>query len=112
MILFPNINIMIRQTETYIKYKHLFVDKTEKEVFLLWYNLYATKTEYSILCALLDNIKAPIFADQIIAIANLDFDKSNLAFHISNINSKAKVIGNRPLIKNIVKIGYFLNEEM
>ena len=103
---------MIKQTDAYIKYNHLFVDKIEKEAFLLGYNLDATKTEYSIICALLDNTKAPISAEQIIAIANLDFDKSNLAFHISNINSKAKVIGNRPLIKNIVKIGYFLNEEM
>lgn len=103
---------MLKQTNSYINYRHLFVDQTKNEIFFLGYNLNATKIEYSIIKALLKNTKSPTPAEEIISISNLDLNKSNLAFHISNINSKAKIIGNRPLIKNIVKLGYFLNEEM
>ena len=103
---------LIKQIDLYLHYKHLYLNPNKNEVIFLGYNLNTTKTEYSILRALMENTRSPLSAEEISHITSSELSKENIAFHISNINNKAKIIGNRPLIKNITKNGYFLNEEM
>lgn len=96
----------------FLQYKHLYL-LIEEEVFIyLGYRLKLTKSEYKILQVLIKKPKKPISAEQIALLSELDCSKENIVYHISSINSKAKVIGNRILIKNIAKNGYFLNEKM
>ena len=102
----------LKQIDLYLSYKLLYINPRKNEIIFLGYNLNTTKTEYAILRALIENTKSPLPAEKLISLTSLDMSKENLAFHISNINNKAKIIGNRQLIKNIAKIGYFLNEEM
>ena len=92
----------------YIKYNHLYIAEDENEVILLGYKLELTKTEYQIIKILIKNGNSPVSAEQISIETGMDLSKENVAFHISSINRKAKFIGNRILIKNISKIGYFL----
>ncbi len=96
----------------YIRYRHLYINEDENEVIFLGYILNTTNMEYAILRALAENSKKPLSLEEISDITSLYLKKEYLAYHISNINKKAKDIGGRPLIKNIAKIGYFLNEEM
>lgn len=96
--------------EDIIQYKHLSI--VDKRVIYLGYDLGATKTEREILRALIESRESPLSAEEISKRASLEMSKENITYHICSINNKAKLIGNRNLIKNIVKIGYFLNEEM
>ena len=96
-------------TQNYIKHNSLYVAENENQVVLLGYELCLTKTEYKILKTLVQNTSAPLSAEQISSIANLELTKENVAFHVSSINKKAKCIYSRALIKNITKNGYFLN---
>ena len=90
----------------YVKCNHLYV--AENDIIYLGYKLELTKTEYQIIEVLIKSGSSPISAEQISIETGLDLSKENVAFHISSINRKAKFIGNRILIKNISKIGYFL----
>ena len=96
----------------YLKYKHLYLLPEEEAFIYLGYRLKLTKSEYKILYALIQSPKKPISAEQIALQCELEYNKENVVYHISSINSKAKAIGNRVLIKNIAKKGYFLNEKM
>ena len=98
--------------QKYICYKHLYVEENNNSAILLGYKLSLTKTEYLILKELVKSKNSPISAEDLARRMNLELSKENLAFHVFNINSKAKHISSRILIKNISKIGYFLNEEM
>ena len=95
--------------QKYIKHNQLYIAENENVVILLGYELNLTKTEYQILKALAENGDSPLSNEQISSVTGLNLSKENLAFHVFNINHKAKFIGNRILIKNIAKIGYFLN---
>ena len=103
---------MINTLENYICYKSLALDEYENHVVFLGYELKTTKTEYAILHALIKRHGKPLSAEELSAITALDLTSERLSYHIFNINEKAKAIGERPLIKNIAKNGYFLNEEM
>ena len=96
-------------TPNYIKHNHLYIAENEKQVILLGYKLELTKTEYMILKALAQSKDSTLSAEQISSISGLELTKENVAYHISSINKKAKCIYSRALIKNIAKIGYFLN---
>ena len=98
--------------QKYICNKHLYVSKEENSVILLGYKLNLTKTEYLIIKALAQDSSSPLSAQQIASLTELEISKENIAFHISNINKKAKCISNRLLIKNITKLGYFLYDKM
>lgn len=100
------------QAEKYISFKHIHIDLKSNRAVYLGYPLEVTKTEFLILCAFIEGPKKPLSAEDIAAAASLDLSKENVAYHISRINAKAKRIGNRILIKNLSKTGYFLNEEM
>ena len=96
--------------EDILQYKHLSI--FENKVIYLGYDIGATKTERAILQTLIQNTKSPLSAEELPSLSGLEMTKENVTYHISSINHKAKLIGNRILIKNIVKKGYFLNEEM
>ena len=93
-----------------LKYKHIEI--FENKVIYLGYDLGATKTERTILHALIENPKKPLSAEELVDLLPFEISKEGITFHICSINAKAKAIGERKIIKNIVKIGYFLNEEM
>ncbi len=93
----------------FITYEYLSVAKNENLVILLGYKLSFTKTEYLILKALASNGGSPLSAEQIANETGLELTKEKIAFHISSINKKTKSISERILVKNITKIGYFLN---
>ena len=94
----------------YQSYKHLYVGKND--VFLLGYKFKVTKTEFLILKFLVNTSPYPVSSQLICEGCGTKISEKNLRFHISRINSKANIITNRKLIKNIAKNGYFLNEEM
>ncbi|MBO5714826.1 MAG: helix-turn-helix domain-containing protein [Clostridia bacterium] len=96
----------------YLNYRQLYLSQQEETVIYLGYHLKLTKSEYKILKVIMQKPKNPISAEQIAILSGLDCNKENIVYHISMINSKAKVIGNRILIKNIAKKGYFLNDKM
>ena len=96
----------------YIKYNQLYIAEDENQVILLGYKLELTKTEYQIIKILIKNGNSPVSAEQFSIETGMDLSKENVAFHISSINRMAKFIGKRMLIKNITKIGYFLNDKM
>lgn len=100
---------MTSAQQKYIKNGHLLV--SANEAILLGYKLNLTKTEHLILKALAES-SSPLSAEEVTDKIAIDLSKGNVSFHIYNINSKAKCVSNRILIKNIAKIGYFLNEEM
>ena len=102
----------LTRNDPYIRFGHLYLDEDEKKAIFLGYDMKLTKSEYHILKAITVNSKKPINAEAIALNSGLEISKENVTFHISNINQKAKAIGNRPIIKNMTKIGYFLNEEM
>lgn len=102
----------LKSEKEYVSYKHLSIDEENSSVVYLGYTLYLTKTEYKIIEALMRNVNTPLSAEQISYLLSVDLSKENIAFHIFNINTKAKSISNRVLVKNTSKIGYFLNEEM
>ena len=104
--------IMNTSTTSYYRFKHLTVAEDDNFVVLLGYRLVLTKTEYLILKALIKSEQSPLSAEQIADLSGIELSKENIAFHISSINTKAKSISGRLLIKNIVKNGYFLSEEM
>ena len=104
--------IQLEKVKSYISYKHLYIDEDGTQVIFLGYDMCATKTERAIIEVLVKNPNNPISAEDIISSIGIEMGRENLVFHISGINKKARAIGNRPLIKNINKIGYFLNEEM
>ena len=93
----------------YLNYKHLYILVNTEEVIYLGYRLNLTKSEYKILKALVLKPSKALSAEEIAKYSELNCNKENVIYHISRINSKAKVIGNRVLIKNIAKKGYFLN---
>ena len=95
--------------EKYITYEYLSVAKNENLVMFLGYRLTLTKTEYLILKALTSNGGSALSAEQISNQIGLELTKENIAFHIFNINKKAKCISERILIKNNTKIVYFLH---
>ncbi len=101
---------LVKPTE--IHYKQLYITSNKRDTVLLGYKFELTNTEHTVLLAIAENRNNPISSEQIANRMNIDLSKENLAFHISNINRKAKIITNRVLIKNIAKNGYFLNEEM
>ena len=107
-----NSNTMNTIPQKYITYKHLYISGNENHVIFLGYELSLTKTEYLVLKTLVKSNNSPISAEQIASQTELELSKENVSFHISSINRKAKLISNRILVKNIAKIGYFLNEEM
>jgi DNA-binding response OmpR family regulator len=96
----------------YISYKHLCIDDCDKMVVLLGYKLNVTKTEYQVLFHLVSHNNKPISASLLSAYTGENFSKEKLTRTVFNINRKAYPISKRKLIKNIAKIGYFLNEEM
>ena len=100
------------KNDTCLRYGHLYIDEELKKAILLGYPLSLTKTEYQILLAIMKCNGKPVTASKISELCELELTNQNVSFHISSINRKAKAIGNRLLIKNLVKIGYFLNEEM
>ncbi len=100
------------QEKEYISYKHLFLDVDAKSAIYLGYPMEITQTEYGVLYALVSKPRAPLSPEEICRISSLNLSKENVSFHVSRINAKAKCIGNRALIKNMSKTGYFLNEEM
>ena len=102
----------IKSATIYLNYKHLSVSTDENKVVYLGYKFNATKTEYTLLQILIENTTNPLSAERIEELSEMMISKDSVAFHVSNINNKAKPVGNRPLIKNIAKNGYFLNEEM
>jgi DNA-binding response OmpR family regulator len=93
----------------YIKHNNLSISEDKNFVVLLGYKLALTKTEYLILKALAKSKSSPLSAEQISIQTSLELSKENVAYHIFNINAKAKLISNRTLIKNIAKTGYFLD---
>ena len=93
-----------------IKYQHISIE--EDMVILLGYRLVLTKTEYSILKALIESAITPLSSKDFCTKIGIELSKESISFHVSNINKKAKTISNRKLIKNFAKNGYFLNEEM
>ena len=97
---------------TYLKHNYLSISENENFAILLGYKLKLTKTEYLILKAIIKNNNTPISSEEISMYTSLELSKENVAFHVFNINSKAKLISNRILIKNIAKLGYFLNDKM
>ena len=96
----------------YLNYKHLYIDDSEKKVILLGYKFDVTKTEYLVLFHLVSQNNKPISAPSLSALSGVDFSKEKLTRTVFNINRKAYPITKRKLIKNMIKIGYFLNEEM
>ena len=94
---------------TWLKHNYLSISTTARIVILMGYKLPVTKTEYLILNALMHSKGSPLSADQISNLIGYELSSRCLAFHVFNINSKAKLISNRILIKNIAKMGYFLN---
>ena len=96
----------------YISYKHLYIDDDEKKVILLGYEFQVTKTEYQVLFHLVSHKNTPISASSISALSGVEFSKEKLTRTVFNINRKAYPITKRKLIKNMIKNGYFLNEEM
>ncbi len=102
----------IKSATIYLNYKHLSVSTDDNKVVYLGYKFNATKTEYALLRILIENTTNPLSAERIEELSGMMISKDSVAFHVSNINNKAKAVGNRPLIKNIAKNGYFLNEEM
>ena len=105
-------NPTFQETKYYIQHKHLYLNESQNEAVFLGYKLDTTNMEYLILKTLAINSKKPLSLEKICELSDQSFTKSTLSYHVSNINKKAKAIGGRPLIKNITKIGYFLNEEM
>ena len=103
---------MTSSEQIYIHRKQVYVNKNENQAIYFGYELTLTKTEYLILKAIADSSNSPLSAEQISAQTGIELSKENVAFHISSINKKAKIISNRTLIKNIAKIGYFLGEEI
>lgn len=72
------------------------------------YKLKLTKSEYTVLKVLAQNVATPLSSEKISLATGCEISPKNVAFHVHNINKKAKNISNRILIKNIAKIGYFL----
>lgn len=99
------------ETENY-SYKQLTVGSSRNNVFYLGYPLALTNSEFAILRLLAkfqgNNLTAEIIADY----CALSGSTKSVSLHIFNINSKAKQIGRRTLIKNNQKSGYFLNKQM
>ena len=60
----------------------------------------------------MENPKKILSAKDFCRLLGVELSKQNIAYHVFGINSKAKAIGNRVLIKNMAKIGYFLNDKM
>ncbi len=98
--------------EKYKSFRRLFLGQTRKEVIYLGYALEVTKREYDILRLLLDEQSHALTPEQIAALLGGNVTEKNIAYHIFNLNKKSKSLGNREIIKNKAKIGYFLNEEM
>ena len=96
----------------YKSFKHLYLSENSREAIYLGYRINLTKTEYAILCALIENNKRPLSANDFCKLLGMELSKQNVAYHVFKINSKAKIIGNRVLIKNMAKFGYFLNQKM
>ena len=105
-------DLVFKKAKNYIRHNHLYINEDENEVILLGYVLNMTNMEYAILRALAESCKKPLSLDEISKATGLYLTNSTLSYHVFRINEKAKAIGGRPLIKNIVKIGYFLNKEM
>ena len=72
------------------------------------YKMNLTKSEYAVLKILAQNVTTPLSSEEISLATGREMSKKAVAFHVHNINKKAKNISNRILIKNIAKIGYFL----
>lgn len=95
--------------DNYIHFKNLYISENENYAIYLGYKMNLTHSEYLILKTISKNCGKPISADEISEKTGTEFSKENIAFHVYNINKKAKLISNRIFIKNISKIGYFLN---
>ena len=98
--------------DDYISRKHLRLYPDTREVVFLCYKMHVTETEYEILKAMLSTRKKWFCAKDISAMLGGKISEQSIANHICNINSKAKHLGGRKLIKNMVQKGYFFNEEM
>ncbi len=103
---------MIEYIEEFISYSHLHVGESRKSVVYLNYMLELTQTEYDIICLLVQRAGTPISAEKIARALNISSGSHGVACHISLINKKAFAIGERKLILNSSKIGYFLNKQM
>lgn len=82
------------------RYKYLSIDEESSEVYYLGYRLVLTKSELSILCAIIkceSGIEPKNFCD--IAALRRGSEKT-MKTHICNINKKALEIGGRKLIVN------------
>ena len=97
---------------TLYPFSKLYIGNNIDEVVYLGYPLNLTKKEYLILLALVENYPKTLNSNDLIDLIDKSMSSHNVSYHISSINKKAKIIGNRKLIKNKSKIGYFLNEEM
>lgn len=98
--------------DDYIVRKHLRIRKDKNEVIFLCYEMHTTKTEYEILKSIALSRKKQLLAKDISAKLGGKISEKNVVNHICKINSKAKELGGRKLIKNIPQKGYFFNEEM
>ena len=105
-------NIKLENSPKYTSFKHLHIGKDHLDVIYIGYNLETTKTEYLILKILAEHTSEPLSSEQIASLLPIEITNTSVVYHISRINAKSKRIGNRNLVKNISKKGYFLNEEM
>ena len=96
----------------YKSFKHLHVSENSRDALYLGYRINLTKTEHAILYALVTNLDKPLSDKDFCSISGLELTNKKIAYHVFQINSVAKTIGNRKLIKNKAKFGYFLNEKM
>lgn len=95
-----------------IPFKRIFIDTELNKAYFLGYHIPLTKTEIEILHILLESQISTLSAQEIADRTSVQASKENVVYHISNINKKAHIIGNRKIILNIAKSGYFLNPEM
>ena len=98
--------------EDTVKYLHLFVGATRREVFYLGYPLDLTEKEFSIVRILALSGGNTLNPDQIAISCSLSGGARGVAIDIHNVNCKARAIGGRNLVKNHKNQGYFLNDEM
>lgn len=90
----------------------LWVGDNRKSIVYLGYPLKLTEYEYLVLKALWDNRGQVLSPERISEITGGKVEHIYVTYHVFGINRKSREIGDRSIVKNIAKNGYFLNEEM
>lgn len=86
---------------------YLKLDKANRTVRLMGYELKLTRGEYSVLLAILEG--GSVSKDDIFSAVSYDVQaSSSIPVHICSINRKARVICGGEIVKNRRKFGYFI----